>query len=127
MNISMLLLYSLVGCIQGYIIRSSQFELPPQGMAVEISIKPKDDHSFVVDIKEDTQDRILKATHEKTFLKTKSFLPEILKESVKMTSEKPSLKIGPFLPTIEKRLGIMAGTCPTGHVARGSFCFPDYD
>ncbi|CAG9789390.1 unnamed protein product [Diatraea saccharalis] len=31
------------------------------------------------------------------------------------------------VPRIEDRFAVRGGNCPAGYVARGGFCFPDYD
>lgn len=96
----------LVAAIESHVIRADRVRIPPQGMTIEISIKPNEEYDLARRIKD-------------IFTKKEDW-------DVEQETAKP-ITTTTDLPKLEKRLGIQVGLCPVNHVSRGGFCFPDYE
>ncbi|XP_060805280.1 uncharacterized protein LOC132902826 [Amyelois transitella] len=95
--------------IEGYAIKPLRLAIPPEGISFEINFKSDNYKSEVIQISSliDMEAPVPAAPGRQSHPKTSAHHPKI--ES-----------------SIENRHGLRVGTCPTGYVKSGGFCFPDY-
>ncbi|XP_028176547.1 uncharacterized protein LOC114364556 [Ostrinia furnacalis] len=105
-NLWIAVLAVLVVAVNSHVIKSHKMDLS-NGMTVEVIIRPSEKADTPKP--EELGSRVFRRTHD--------------------------VVVPPVTPTpktdvnvdIVNRFGIRSGTCPTGYVQRGGFCFPDYD
>ncbi|KAJ0173562.1 hypothetical protein K1T71_010711 [Dendrolimus kikuchii] len=113
MCVKLALCFLLVAVVESHVIKQHQYPLPPDGIIMEITLKNKANKSPISTVKIDIDE----------------FAKKVVVSNLQHDVEKPPKKpVKPdFVPTIENRHGIRVGTCPSGYVQKGGFCFPDDD
>ncbi|KAG6455459.1 hypothetical protein O3G_MSEX009216 [Manduca sexta] len=107
------LCFVLLAVTEGRVIKTKEFPLPAEGIVMEFLVKNKSDMAHPISTLKMDIDQLTKKI--------------IVTQSEDKMPVVRHLTPKPDVPSFENRFGVRVGTCPSGYVRRGTFCFPDDD